>query len=59
LGHNVAKLLSTLTNALGHNADLSEMVRYFENQAGVEVRGRRDETQPTSYLNTAQRGKNQ
>jgi 3-hydroxyisobutyrate dehydrogenase-like beta-hydroxyacid dehydrogenase len=39
LGHRVAELWQTITDDLGESADLSEMVRYFEKRAGVEVRG--------------------
>jgi 3-hydroxyisobutyrate dehydrogenase-like beta-hydroxyacid dehydrogenase len=40
LGHNIAELWQSITDDIGENADLSEMVRYFEKRAGVEVRGR-------------------
>jgi 3-hydroxyisobutyrate dehydrogenase-like beta-hydroxyacid dehydrogenase len=39
LGHAVADFWKTITDNLGGDADLSEMVRYFEKIAGVEVRG--------------------
>lgn len=39
LGHSVAGLWKTISDDLGGNADLSEMVRYFEKIASVEVRG--------------------
>lgn len=38
LGHAVAGLWKVITDNLGGDADLSEMVRYFEQIAGVEVR---------------------
>jgi len=39
LGHSVAELWKTITAEIGGERDLSEMVRYFEAIAGVEVRG--------------------
>ena len=39
LGNKVADLWKRITDDLGEDADLSEMVRYFEKRAGVEVRG--------------------
>jgi 3-hydroxyisobutyrate dehydrogenase-like beta-hydroxyacid dehydrogenase len=39
LGVKVMDLWERITDDLGENADLSEMVRYFEKRAGVEVRG--------------------
>ena len=38
----VAALWRRITDELGHNADLSEMVKFFERRAGVEVRGEPD-----------------
>jgi 3-hydroxyisobutyrate dehydrogenase-like beta-hydroxyacid dehydrogenase len=40
LGQSVAELWKTITAEIGSERDLSEMVRYFEAIAGVEVRGR-------------------
>lgn len=40
LGNTVADMWQRITDDLGENADLSEMVRFFEKRAGVEVRGR-------------------
>ena len=57
LGHCVAERWQTITDALGYDADLSEMVRYFEEHAGVEVHGRRDVMQTSSDLNSVQSGK--
>lgn len=39
LGHVVTNLWQVITDEIGENADLTEMVRYFEKRAGVEVRG--------------------
>jgi len=39
LGHAVSALWQSITDEIGEDADLSEMVRYFEKRAGVEVRG--------------------
>lgn len=39
LGHVVTDLWQVITDEVGENADLTEMVRYFEKRAGVEVRG--------------------
>lgn len=41
LGDKIADTWKRITDDLGENADLSEMVRYFEKRAGVEVRGGR------------------
>lgn len=40
IGHSVAALWQRITNDVGESADLSEMVKFFEKRAGVEVRGR-------------------
>ncbi len=40
IGHAVAELWQRITDDIGGNADLSEMVKFFEKRAGVEVRGR-------------------
>ncbi len=39
LGHTMAELWNRITDDLGESVDLTEMVRYFEKRAGVEVRG--------------------
>jgi 3-hydroxyisobutyrate dehydrogenase-like beta-hydroxyacid dehydrogenase len=54
LGHSVAGLWQIITDDLGESADLSEMVRYFEKRAGVEVRGR--STNPLTEMNPVQTG---
>lgn len=40
IGHSVAALWQRITNDVGADADLSEMIKFFEKRAGVEVRGR-------------------
>jgi 3-hydroxyisobutyrate dehydrogenase-like beta-hydroxyacid dehydrogenase len=40
IGHSVAALWQHITDDIGESADLSEMVKFFEKRAGVEVRGR-------------------
>ena len=40
IGHSVAALWQRITNDVGESADLSEMVKFFEKRAGVEVHGR-------------------
>jgi 3-hydroxyisobutyrate dehydrogenase-like beta-hydroxyacid dehydrogenase len=40
IGHSVAALWQRITNDVGESADLSEMVKFFEKRAGVEVRSR-------------------
>ena len=56
LGHSVADLWRSITDDIGENADLSEMVRYFEKRAGVEVRGRSANPSPeTKSVQTGSR----
>lgn len=40
IGERVAQLWQVITDDIGANSDLTEMVRHFEKIAGVEVRGR-------------------
>jgi 3-hydroxyisobutyrate dehydrogenase-like beta-hydroxyacid dehydrogenase len=40
VGELVAQLWHTITDDIGEESDLTEMVRYFEKVAGAEVRGR-------------------
>ncbi len=40
IGERVAELWQVITDDIGANSDLTEMVRHFEKIAGVEVRGR-------------------
>ena len=41
IGERVAALWQVITDDIGANSDLTEMVRHFEKIAGVEVRGKR------------------
>jgi 3-hydroxyisobutyrate dehydrogenase-like beta-hydroxyacid dehydrogenase len=41
VGEKVAELWRVITDDIGANSDLTEMVRHFETIAGVEVRGRK------------------
>ncbi len=57
LGDCVADLWQRITDDLGDSADLSEMVRYFEKRAGIEVRGRATTHASTSpEMNPVQTG---
>lgn len=40
IGYSIAALWQRITDDVGESADLSEMVKFFEKRAGVEVRGR-------------------
>lgn len=40
IGERVAQLWQVITDDIGANSDLTEMVRHFEKIAGVEIRGR-------------------
>ena len=42
IGERVAELWQVITDDIGKDSDLTEMVRHFEKIAGVEVRGRDD-----------------
>ena len=43
IGERVAEFWRVITEDIGPNSDLTEMVRYFEKIAGAEVRGRRQQ----------------
>ena len=44
IGRRVAELWQVITDDIGAESDLTEMVRHFEKIAGVEVRGRNNES---------------
>lgn len=43
IGERVAELWRVITDDIGPNCDLTEMVRHFEKIAGIEVRGRQQQ----------------
>lgn len=47
IGHSIAALWQRITDDVGESADLSEMVKFFEKRAGVEVHGRTETASST------------